>query len=111
MIAVAADASFEQCHCSSIGIGALGIRSERHVQTQRPATAVAADLARPLPPGFSSSSATRFSSSAAAVVGRGDAAYTAILIFGELLEVIDFAGSPGWIRTSDHSINSRMLYR
>jgi len=20
-------------------------------------------------------------------------------------------GSPGWIRTSDHSINSRMLYR
>jgi hypothetical protein len=21
------------------------------------------------------------------------------------------AGSPGWIRTSDHSINSRMLYR
>jgi hypothetical protein len=26
-------------------------------------------------------------------------------------EVIDFAGSPGWIRTSDHSINSRMLYR
>jgi len=25
--------------------------------------------------------------------------------------VIDFAGSPGWIRTSDHSINSRMLYR
>ncbi len=23
---------------------------------------------------------------------------------------LDFAGSPGWIRTSDHSINSRMLY-
>jgi hypothetical protein len=23
----------------------------------------------------------------------------------------DMAGSPGWIRTSDHSINSRMLYR
>jgi hypothetical protein len=23
----------------------------------------------------------------------------------------DFIGSPGWIRTSDHSINSRMLYR
>jgi hypothetical protein len=22
-----------------------------------------------------------------------------------------FIGSPGWIRTSDHSINSRMLYR
>jgi hypothetical protein len=21
------------------------------------------------------------------------------------------SGSPGWIRTSDHSINSRMLYR
>ena len=24
---------------------------------------------------------------------------------------IEIAGSPGWIRTSDHSINSRMLYR
>jgi hypothetical protein len=22
-----------------------------------------------------------------------------------------YFGSPGWIRTSDHSINSRMLYR
>jgi hypothetical protein len=28
-----------------------------------------------------------------------------------LREVVDFVGSPGWIRTSDHSINSRMLYR
>ena len=27
-----------------------------------------------------------------------------------LQHVEDF-GSPGWIRTSDHSINSRMLYR
>jgi hypothetical protein len=24
---------------------------------------------------------------------------------------IEPCGSPGWIRTSDHSINSRMLYR
>jgi hypothetical protein len=24
---------------------------------------------------------------------------------------IEGLGSPGWIRTSDHSINSRMLYR
>ncbi len=28
-----------------------------------------------------------------------------------LAEVLDLIGSPGWIRTSDHSINSRMLYR
>lgn len=26
------------------------------------------------------------------------------------LNLLDF-GSPGWIRTSDHPINSRMLYR
>jgi hypothetical protein len=26
-------------------------------------------------------------------------------------KLLEFAGSPGWIRTSDHSINSRMLYR
>jgi len=26
------------------------------------------------------------------------------------LNILDF-GSPGWIRTSDHPINSRMLYR
>jgi hypothetical protein len=26
-------------------------------------------------------------------------------------EVVELIGSPGWIRTSDHSINSRMLYR
>lgn len=29
----------------------------------------------------------------------------------EMREVVEFTGSPGWIRTSDHSINSRMLYR
>ena len=28
-----------------------------------------------------------------------------------VLEMAEFVGSPGWIRTSDHSINSRMLYR
>jgi hypothetical protein len=27
------------------------------------------------------------------------------------IRTIEFSGSPGWIRTSDHSINSRMLYR
>jgi hypothetical protein len=27
------------------------------------------------------------------------------------LVLLGFCGSPGWIRTSDHSINSRMLYR
>jgi hypothetical protein len=26
-------------------------------------------------------------------------------------KVLIFFGSPGWIRTSDHPINSRMLYR
>jgi hypothetical protein len=34
--------------------------------------------------------------------------------FGDLKSVICLMisiGSPGWIRTSDHSINSRMLYR
>jgi hypothetical protein len=30
---------------------------------------------------------------------------------GEALQRLNNAGSPGWIRTSDHSINSRMLYR
>jgi hypothetical protein len=28
-----------------------------------------------------------------------------------LLEMLRRFGSPGWIRTSDHPINSRMLYR
>lgn len=27
------------------------------------------------------------------------------------IELSEFFGSPGWIRTSDHPINSRMLYR
>jgi hypothetical protein len=34
--------------------------------------------------------------------------------FKARVEQIDFVrvfGSPGWIRTSDHPINSRMLYR
>ena len=30
---------------------------------------------------------------------------------GDPDQVLDLIGSPGWIRTSDHSINSRMLYR
>jgi hypothetical protein len=38
-------------------------------------------------------------------VGQREAVYRAISmrVFSN--------GSPGWIRTSDHSINSRMLYR
>ena len=30
---------------------------------------------------------------------------------GWLVDNVRDVGSPGWIRTSDHSINSRMLYR
>ncbi|BAL76911.1 hypothetical protein S23_37120 [Bradyrhizobium cosmicum] len=29
----------------------------------------------------------------------------------QIIQFIDEFGSPGWIRTSDHPINSRMLYR